>query len=98
MADIRIRFGSVMGSGAPVYSPVPAASQKITSSGTSQQSTYSADDGDFVSVFALGGAVAIAIGPNPTAVGTSGDVVGSGGTRDFGPLKQGDYIAIVDVS
>jgi hypothetical protein len=98
MADIRIRFGAVMGGGAPVYAPIPKASQKITSSGSSAQSTYSADDGDYVSVFALDGAVAIAINANPTAVATSGDVVPSGTSRDFGPLKVGDKIAIIDVA
>ncbi len=98
MADIRIRFGAVMGGGAPVYAPVPKATQKITSSGSSQQSTYLADDGDYVSVFALDGSVTIAIGPNPTAVATSGDVVVSGTARDFGPLKVGDRIAIVDAA
>lgn len=98
MADIRIRFGAVMGGGAPVYASRPKASQKITSSGTSQASTYSADDGDFVTVFALTGAVAIDISANPTAIATSGDVVPSGATRDFGPLKAGDKIAIIDVA
>jgi hypothetical protein len=98
MADIRVRFGTVMGGGAPVYAPVPDASEKITSSATSAQSVFAAQSGDYVSVFALTGTVAIAIGPSPTAIATSGDVVINGSSRDFGPLKVGDKIAVIDVA
>lgn len=98
MADVRIRFGGVMGGGAPVYSPIPDATAKITSSGTSHATSVSAEQNDYVTIKAIGGAVAFAIGQAPVAVATSGDVVAAGERADFGPLKAGDKVAIIDAA
>lgn len=98
MADIRIRFGSLMGAGAPVYAAHPKQVAKITSSAASQATTVSAESGDYVTIKAIGGAVAFDIGPNPTAIATSGDVIGDGERMDFGPLQNGDKVAIIDAA
>lgn len=98
MADIRIRFGAVMGSSAPVYASHPKQTAKITSSASSQATTVAAEAGDYVTIRAIGGAVAIDISANPTAIATSGDVVASGETVDYGPLKIGDKVAVIDVA
>lgn len=94
MATVHIRFGGLMGGGAPVYAPTPSSAQTITSSATSQQSTAVAQAGDYVTVDASGGAVLVAIGQNPTAASSVGDMVQA--TKDFGPLKAGDKVAIID--
>lgn len=98
MADIRIRFGAVMGSSAPVYASHPKQTAKITSSATSQSTTAAADSGDYVTIKAIGGPVAFDIGPVPVAIATSGDVVMAGETMDFGPLQTGDKVAIIDAA
>jgi hypothetical protein len=98
MADIRIRFGGVMGGGAPVYSPIPRQSAKITSSAGSTATTVTAEGNDYVTIKAIGGAVAFAVGQAPVAIATSGDVVMDGESVDLGPLKQGDKVAVIDVA
>lgn len=99
MATIHVRFGELMGAGAPVYSRLPGSSEELTSSGTSAQTTSTATGGDYATVSALDGAVYVTIGSNPTALasGANMDVVTSGGTKDFGPLKPGDKVAVIDV-
>ncbi len=98
MADARIRFGNVMGAGAPVYAPRPIAQQAINTTASSQTAAYTAQGGEYVTIGVIGTSVAIDIGPNPTAVATSGDVVLGGLSRDFGPLKAGDRVALIDVA
>ena len=98
MADIRIRFGTVMGSGAPVYGSHPKAVAKITSSAASQATTVAAEAGDYVTIKAIGGPVAFDIGPAPVAIATSGDVVMAGEVMDIGPLQTGDKVAIIDAA
>lgn len=98
MADVRIRFGGVMGGGAPVYAPIPDATAKITSSASSQATTAAAEQNDYVTIKAIGGTVAFAIGPAPVAIATSGDVVADGERMDLGPLKAGDKVAIIDAA
>lgn len=98
MATAYIRFGRVMGGGAPVYSPTPNATATITTSGTSQATTVSAQEGDFIRVTASGGAIRIAIGAAPVALAGSGDWLLDGDTMDLGPLKYGDKIAVIDLS
>lgn len=95
MATVSIEFGAVLGAGAPVYAPVPRATQTITSSGTSQQSNE-AQGGDFVTVVTTGGAIWVAIGQNPTAAAGTQRLLPDGAGRDFGPLKEGDKVAIID--
>lgn len=98
MADIRIRFGAVMGPSAPVYASHPKQTAKITSSASSQATTVAAESGDYVTIKAIGGPVAFDIGPAPVAIATSGDVVMAGETMDFGPLQTGDKVAVIDVA
>lgn len=98
MADIRIRFGALMGSGAPVYASRPKQTAKITSSASSQATTVAAEAGDYVTIKAIGGPVAFDIGPVPVAIATSGDVIGDGERMDFGPLQTGDKVAIIDAA
>ena len=99
MANIHVRFGPVMAAGAPTYTRAPRRSETVTSSGTSAQSTNTADDGDFATVTAIDGAVYVLIGPNPTALasGAGMEAIPSGGVKDFGPLKTGDKVAVIDV-
>lgn len=99
MADARIRFGNLMGAGAPVYATRALASQAINTTAASQVSAYTAQGGEYLTVAVNGTtAVAIDIGPSPVAVATSGDVVLGNQTRDFGPLKAGDRVALIDVA
>ena len=98
MADVRIRFGSLMGAGAPVYASHPKQTAKFTSSASSQATTVAAEAGDYVTIKAIGGAVAFDIGPAPVAIATSGDVIGDGERMDFGPRQIGDKVAIIDAA
>lgn len=98
MADVRIRFGATMGAGSLVYSAHPKATAKITSSASSQATTAAAEAGDYVTVKSIGGAVAFDIGPAPVAIATSGDVIMSGESMDFGPLQTGDKVAVIDAA
>lgn len=97
MATVHIRFGGVMGSGAPVYAPIPKRAETITSSGSSQASTKAADGGDYCTVTSSGGAVFVAIGQAPVAASGSGDMIPDGSSIDFGPLTDGDKVAIINV-
>lgn len=85
-----------MGAGAPVYSPKANAVETITTSGSSQATTIEAKGGDFATLTVTGGAVFVAIGDTPTAASGSGDLLPDGGSRDFGPLKDGEKIAVID--
>lgn len=98
MATAYIRFGKVMGGGAPVYVPTPSASQNITTSSSSQQSTITAVDGDYATISAVGGVIRIAIGQNPAAIAGAGAWILDGGTIDVGPLKYGDKVAVIDAA
>jgi hypothetical protein len=96
MATVHVRFGSVMGEGAPVYAPIPKTAATITSSASSQATTIAAEDSDYLTVTTSGGAVFIAIGQNPTAASGRGDLLPDGSSKDFGPLKTGDKVAVID--
>lgn len=99
MATIHVRFGSIMPTGAPVYPRAPRKSETVTSSGTSAMSANSAVGGEFITVTAIDGAVYALIGTNPTALATGAgmEAIPSGGTKDFGPVNDGDKIAVIDV-
>jgi hypothetical protein len=97
MSTVHITAGGAMGGGAPVYAPIPDFAQTITSSGTSQRSS-AMPGGKYVSVTSSGGAVFVAIGQNPTAVSGAGYMVADGATKDFGPIKEGDKVALIDVA
>lgn len=96
MATVNVRFGSVMGAGAPVYAPIPRAAEAITTSATSAQATNKAVSGDYATVTSVGGAVWVRIGQNPTAAAGATDLIPDGGSRDFGPLREGDTVAVIN--
>ena len=95
----HVEFGEVMMAGAPVYPRLPKKAE-IVSSGSSTQTSFSADSGDFATVTAITADVNVAIGANPTALaaGTNQARVAAGATRDFGPLKDGDLVAVIDAT
>lgn len=95
MATVNIRFGAVMGAGAPVYA-LPRSSASITSSGTSQATTIAAAGGDYAAIVSAGGPVWVAIGQAPTAAAGTTFLVPDGGALDVGPLKDGDKVAVID--
>lgn len=99
MASIHVRFGEVMGAGAPVYASKPRKSETVTSSASSAQTTNTANSGDYATISAIDGSVYVTTGSNPTALATGAgmDVVISGTVKDFGPLKDGDKVAVIDV-
>lgn len=99
MASIHIRFGEGMTQGAPIYSAKPRASETVTSSATSAQSTITAVSGDIATITAIDGPVYVVVGANPTALNTGAgmDVVLSGQTKDFGPMKDMEKVAVIDV-
>ncbi len=96
MATVNVRIGSVMGAGASVYAPIPRSAEAVTSGATSAQASGVAQQGDYLTVTSVGGAVWVKIGANPTAAAGSTDLIPDGGTRDFGPLKEGEKVAIID--
>lgn len=95
MSSIHVRIGSVMGSSAPVYAPVPFASQTVTCSATSAAATITARAGDYITVTASADVYA-RIGVSPTAVVGQGDLILAGNTRDFGPVSEGYTVAAID--
>lgn len=97
MANIHIRFGEIMPGDAPVYQRVPRSSEVITSSGSNQTTTMTATGGDYATITAIDGAVYVDIAASPNASTNKREAVPSGGTKDFGPLKEGDKVAVVDV-
>lgn len=79
----------------PMYSNKNLKSENITSSGTSQQTTNTAERADIARIVALGGSVYVKAGPNPTAA--SGDILVLAGVPfDLGGLEDGDKIAVID--
>lgn len=96
MATVRVNFGTAMGAGVPSYPPTVKAGQTFTSSGSNQTTTASADSGDFAHVTSSGGAVSVNIGATPNASSDPTWIVVDGETKLFGPLQDGDKVAIVD--
>lgn len=96
MATLHVRFGAAMGGGAPIYAPTPSAAQSITTSGSSQASTVSATQGDIGTVKVTGGNVYVTVGQSPTASAGAGFYLGDGDRVDFGPLRGGDKIAVIN--
>jgi hypothetical protein len=97
MGTVHIRFGGVMGGGAPVYLERPNASETITTSTTKASSTAVAAGGDFVTIQSLTTNVLVAIGQAPDADLTPSDMIQIGGKADFGPLSYGDKVSVKDV-
>ena len=95
MAVANIRFGGVMGGGAPVYQNNPRA-EVINSTATSQQSVNSANANDTATIVAISGAVWVNVGDNPVAAAGARFLVPDGGAVDIGPLRQGERVAVID--
>lgn len=95
----HVELGEVMMAGAPAYSRMPRRAEILTT-GTSTQTSFSANSGEFATVTAITADVNVAIGPNPTALaaGTNQFRVAAGATRDFGPLKDEDKIACINAT
>lgn len=96
MATVRVNFGTAMGAGVPSYPPTVKGGQTLISSGSNQVATPSAVSGDFAHVTSSGGAVAVNIGASPNAASDPTWIVVDGETKLFGPLQDGDKVAIVD--
>lgn len=95
----HVEIGTVMGGGAPVYAPTVFHAETLVTT-SSAQTTVGARSGDYATVTAVGAAVMVAIGSNPTAVANGAMMrrVEAGAVRDFGPLKDGDRIAAIDAA
>ncbi len=98
MATVFVTISKAMGGNSPVYSPISSAAQKITSSGTSQKLSISCQTGDYVAITSVGGAIAVRMGINPTAVsGAAGThFIADGQSKDFGPMSRDDEVAVID--
>lgn len=95
----HVEFGEVMMAGAPVYPRLPRKAE-IVASASSTQTSFTANGGEFATVTAIAADVNVAIGSNPTALaaGTNQARIPVGVTRDFGPLKDGDKVAVIDAT
>ena len=97
MAVFKATFCTVMGAGAPVYAPAERAAETIATSASSQALTTQARGGEYVTLSATGGSVHIKIGQGtPTAVASAGYHIMDGTSKDFGPLQDGDRVAVID--
>lgn len=72
----------------------PRASETMTESGTSAQTTITAKQGEVCHITATA-AIHVEYGLNPTAAADSGDMITAGGALDIGPMNAGDKIAII---
>lgn len=97
MPTTQIRFGGATTSPA-VYAPIPDFSQSLTPSGTSQVTTISAVAGDICSITTSGQAVHAKIGQGTPIATSNDDLIPDGATRDFGPCKDGDRVAIINAT
>jgi len=98
MATVKVSFGAYHNiGGTAVYTKAPRIAETITSSASSQQTTNPATAGEFVTITAIGGAVHVIGGANPTASASVGYIVADGETKNLGPLAAGDEVAILDV-
>lgn len=81
----------------PVADSVPIASDTLTSTGTSSQSSIvTANEHGVWCVTARDGDVWVKFGTNPTAVADDGWLVLMGQTRDFGVTTRAEKIAVKD--
>ena len=104
MSQVIIEFGCAMApqqgrtSDAPVSDPFPQ-SEEITSSGTSQATTVTADASDVATVINNGtDDIWVQFASSPTASVGNGVFVPAETTRDFGPLGVGMKAAVINDS
>lgn len=100
MSSIHVRVGEIAPQSIPVYGRVPRQSEQIASGATSAQSTITARQGEYITVTAIGSDVSVLVGSNPTAIasGQGCEVIMTGQTKDFGPAKEGDKVAVIDLT
>lgn len=96
MATVHITAGLSVDGIAPVIAAVPRLKERITSSGTSQQSAAAMRRGETCTITVTGGNIYAQIGPNPTASAGNDWLILDGQTRDFGFVNNGDLVAIID--
>lgn len=103
MATITVIFGSAVTKGeqgsAPVMNAYPRASEDVTSSGTTAQSTITALRNDVCEISnpAGGADIRVAFGADPTAAAGTGHIVPTGQTRWYGGMIDGHKVAVIDV-
>lgn len=96
MSDIHVTFVKAMDGIAPVVAAHPRAKQLVTSSGTSQATTITAQANEVCEITASGGPVWVAFGAAPTAAAGSDHLILDGQSRQFGMLIPGEKVAIID--
>lgn len=99
MATVSVVFAPAMDGTTPVLAATAIASEAITSSGASQQSTNSVPATPSVCVVtSAGGAVWVAFGANPTAAAGTAHLIPDGATREFGRLQAGWKVAVINAA
>lgn len=96
MATVHVAFSEGNQQYVPVAAKTPSGSEVITSSATSQATTITANNGEFVTITASGGNVWAKIGSSPTAASADEWLILDGQTRNFGPCAAGDTCAVID--
>jgi hypothetical protein len=89
---------SISGGAMPVAKSQPKATASLTSSGASQQGSFTtaAKRSDTWTITASGGKVWVKFAANPTASAGNDWLVLDGQTRDFGVSVDGEIPAIID--
>jgi hypothetical protein len=97
MATVGITIGMAVDGFMPAHAAVPAVSEAITSSGTSQTTTGAVTHSrEAIKVTASGGAVWVAVGSAPTAAAGNDHLVPDGATLDLVHLLPGWKVAVID--
>lgn len=103
MGQVIVEFGkatapSRFGGAAQVYNP-GGQSEEVTSSGTSAQTTMTANKDDIAIVTNNGGTMIwVKFGENPTAAVEDMHAVAANQRRDFGPMGENFKAAVIDDS
>lgn len=99
MSQVIIEMARGEFNGVGILSLKGGVVEEITSSGTSQATTITAQDGYFVTVINNGtDDIWAAIGASPTAAVEAGRFIPANSRRDFGGLAYGDKIAVINDS
>ena len=99
MATVHIALGNARTHGAPVMAKAPREAASLATSGTSAQSSVTAQVGEYavITSFNCNGFVTIANG-SATATAATGYGIASGQMLSVGPLAAGDKIAVIDAT
>lgn len=103
MAQVIIEFGAApalsLNGAATIMDVTGAQSEEITSTGTSQATTMTANNGDACTVTNNGAEdVWVTFGSSPTAAVAATHFVAANTTRDFGNLRSGYKCAVINDS